>query len=379
MDFSGGVNCSELNLTNKSCFELSKRDFESLIWIKASLAVVAGVGCCLTVGMIVFFKAYKMFVHRIALYLNAAALVASVTFVLEIAPVEDVCGYVAVKPGNEDFCKATGFLSQYIAWVILAFISWITLHLFMLAVLQHNYKSRRCEVGSVIACLLIPLAISIVPFIDFKNGTLYGQAGVWCWIKTTTQDCHSLKDGVIEQFTLYYGPFVLFATLNFLAMLVIVIIFYRGTRKGSTASYSLQEKYKEALKEALPLLFYPIFFTAIFGLAFAIRVYYEASKNSSFPLWVVYSIAIQSLPFFIPWAFLLHPDTLKRLKCSQLKKAAMEWKHRPQHNTHTHFVVSREDVCLHDSSSDEVEPLIIQGCERSTLSYQSFLAISKSS
>ena len=130
MDFSGGVNCSELNLTNKSYFELSKSDFEDLISIKASLAVLEGVGCCLTVGMIAFFKAYKMFVHRISLYLNVAALVASVTFALEIAPVEDVCGYVAVKPGNENFCKAAGFFAQYFVWVIVAFINWITLHLF---------------------------------------------------------------------------------------------------------------------------------------------------------------------------------------------------------------------------------------------------------
>ena len=374
MDFSGGVNCSELNLTNKSCFELSKRDFHSLIWVKASLAVLAGVGCCLTVGMIVFFKAYKMLVHRIALYLNVAALVTSMTIALEIAPMENVCGYVDIKPGNDNFCEAIGFLAQYFGLVILAFISWITVHLFMLGVLQRHYKSRHCEVGSVIACLLIPLVFSIVPFM---NGTLYGQTGVWCWIKSTTQDCHTLKEGVIEQFILYYGPFVLFATLNFLAMLVLVITFYRGTRKDR-ASYSLQKKYKEALKEALPLLFYPILFTAIFSLAFVNRVYYTATKNSSFPHWVVYSIAIESLPLFIPWAFLLHSDTLKRFKCSQLKKAAMEWKHRPQHNTHTHFVVSREDVCPHDSSS-EVEKLIIRGSEESTFGYQSFLVNSKTS
>ena len=375
MDLSGGVNCSELNLTNQSCFKLSTGDFHSLIWVKASLAVLAGVGCCLTVGMIVFFKAYKVFVHRIALYLNVAALLTAVIFALEIAPVEDVCGYVDVK--NEHFCEAIGFFAQYFSWVILDFICWITVHLFMLGVLQRHYKSRRYEVGSVIACLLVPLAFSIVPFIDFKNDTLYGQAGVWCWIKTTTQDCHSLKEGVIEQFTLFFGPFMLFATLNFLAMLVTVVIFYRGTRKASR-SYNLQEQYKVALKDALPLLFYPILFNIIFSLAFANRVYYAASKNSSFPLWVVHAIAIESLPLFIPWAFLLHPYTLKRLKCSQLKKAAMEWKHRPQHNTRTHFVVSREDVCPHDSST-EVEQLIIRGSEESTPDYQTFLVISTSS
>ena len=377
MDFSGGVNCSELTFTNKSCFELSKHDFESLIWVKVSLAVVAVVGCCLTMGMILFFKAHKMFVHRIALYLNVTALVASVTFALEIAPVEDVCGYVAVKPGNENFCEAIGFLAQYFVWLILTFINWITLHLFMLVVLRRQYKSRHYEVGSVIACLLIPLTFSIVPFIDFKNGTLYGQAGVWCWIKTTTEDCHSLKDGVIEQFTLFFGPFTFFATLNFLAMLIIVITLYRGTRKVSRASYSLQHQYKEVLKEALPLVFYPIFFNVIFGLAIANRVYYAASKTSSFPLWVLHAIANESLPLFIPGAFLLHPYTLKKMKCSQLKKAVMEWKNQPQHNTHTHFVVSREDVCAHDNSS-EVEQLVIEGCEK-TFGYRSFLAIPKSS
>ena len=53
-----------------------------------------------------------------------------------------------------------------------------------------------------IASLLVPLPIACVPFITHT----YGLAGAWCWIKATDADCSKSEAGVIEQFTLWYGP-----------------------------------------------------------------------------------------------------------------------------------------------------------------------------
>jgi len=62
---------------------------------------------------------------------------------------------------------------------------------------------------------------------------MYGLAGAWCWITVTGESCQPYKEGLIEQFTLWYGPLMLIVLLNFLAMVVMIIILYRGTRETS--------------------------------------------------------------------------------------------------------------------------------------------------
>lgn len=372
-DAQNGTSCSDFS--NRTCFRFSRSDFEAVIGTKTGVSGLAGIACCVAIFLIIFLKAHKHFVHRLTLYLAIAALIYSIIFALQILPVEDKCGYVVVR--NECLCTALAFLVEYAAWVMLFFMCWITLHLFILAVFKRNYKSRKYEVTGVIASHTAPLLFSIIPFINFKNGTMYGLAGAWCWIRVTDENCHPYEEGTIEQFTLWYGPLIFLVATSFLAMLIMIIILYRGTRGGPntlTASYQLQNQYREALKEAMPLLFYPIFFNIICCLAFANRVYYATTKKASFPLWVAHAIADPCLPLFIPVAFLFHPYTLKRLRCGQLRKAADKWwKERSQHS-HTHFVVSREDTCSSEEEEEE-QQLIIKGSEEPTSGYQSFMDI----
>ena len=226
-----GMNCSELNITNKTCFKFSRHEFTSLFWTRIGVATLATIVCLLAILIIALFKAYKNLVHRFSLYLIISALANSISFPLQSAPVGNVCGYAVVR--NEKLCKAAAFLTEYSIWTMQLFMCWITLYVFILAVFKRKYSSRKCEVGLLILCLTVPLLVSIVPFIDFQNGTMYGLAGPWCWIKLTDENCHEYEEGVIEQFALFYGPLILVLTLNFIAMLVVIIVLYRGTRKES--------------------------------------------------------------------------------------------------------------------------------------------------
>ena len=70
-----------------------------------------------------------------------------------------------------------GFLDVYSSCVILLLICWLTIHMFVLAVFKCNHKSRKLEVGGVIISLIIPIAISTIPFNDLENGIMYGLAG----------------------------------------------------------------------------------------------------------------------------------------------------------------------------------------------------------
>ena len=258
--------------------------------------------------------------------------------------------------------RSFGFFTQYLSSMTMVFVCWITVHMFLLAALKCTYKSLKYEVGGVITCFMIPLVISIVPFIDLGNGTMYGLAGAWCWIKSTDKYCHKYKEAAIEQFTLGYGPLVFSTTLNFATMLIVIILLCRGARGAQ-----VQEKYKEALKEAMPLLLYPICFDVIVCMAFVNRVHYTVTRETTFGLWVAHAVAAPCLYLFVPLAFLLHPHTLKKLNCRDLRIAANVWRHRSE-NSYTHFIVSREDT-----RDSEEQRLIVRGTQRAVSEIQSYL------
>ena len=176
---------------------------------------------------------------------------------------------------------------------------------------------------------------------------MYGLVGPWCWIKLNDENCNEYNEGVIEQFVLSYGPSILVFTLNFLAMLVVIIVLYRGARKRSGR---LQNQYKEARKEAMPLLIYPVIYNILFSLGFISTFYYAIAKKTNFSLWETQAIAYPLLSLVIPLAFILHPRTLKILK-----KSGKKWRPKSEHSL-THFVVSRDDI-----GDTTMERLVIVG------------------
>ena len=359
------ANCSQFNLTNKKCFSFSSKDFGAIFGTKVGVAGLAVLACCVAIFLIFISKAYKRFVHRLTLYLTIAALVYSVVFILQIMPVESSCGFVVVR--NEQLCMAAGFLVLYGGWAMLLLICWITLHLFILAVFKQNYKSCKYEVGGLIICHVCPLLWCAVPFINFEHGVMYGLAGAWCWIRVTGNNCQPYGEGVVEQFTLWYGPLIFIVLLIFLVIAIMIIALYRGTRESGavlSTTYQLQSQYREALKETMPLLFYPIIYNILCCLAFANRVYYAATDKTSFPLWIIHAVVDPCLPLVIPIAFLFHPYTLKKLKTAATKRLTKD-----SLASSTFFVVSEEDVC----KDGEDKKLIVSQSDTTTSGYQSIL------
>ena len=362
MELLAETNCSQLDFTNKTCFKLDKYYFDLVFWVKSSMCILTVLVCCLSILLIFVYKAYQRFVYRFVLYITIPALVDAIAITLESAPLKNECGYIFVT--DEILCVASGFLDQYSSWVIFLLISWITTHMFVLAVFNKNYKSRKCEAGAVLICYFVPVIISIIPFINFKNDIMYGLSGVWCWIKVADNNCKKYKEGTIEQFTLWYGPIMLITAINFIVMIVVILVLTTRTR-----SHQLQKIYKAALKETFPLLLYPIIFGAIYGLGVINRIVQAITNRNTSGLIVVHAFAASSICLFIPLAFLLHPYTLKKLTCLDFRKVANQWKHHSL-RSHTHFVVSKHNTC--DASDHNT--LIIGGSENAA-TYNSFLNI----
>ena len=80
--------------------------------------------------------AYQRFVYRFVLYITIPALVEIIAITLESVPLKNECGYIFVT--DEVLCVASGFLAQYSSWAIFLLISWITVHMFILAVFNKN-------------------------------------------------------------------------------------------------------------------------------------------------------------------------------------------------------------------------------------------------
>ena len=361
---------NQSEFVNKTCFKFSEHNYNTVLWGNNSVAILAVVACCITIVIIGFQKAYKVFVHRLALYLTIPSLVLSCLFLIRVVATEQKCGYLVVKDNNYSLCAAMGFLVEYLQLVLIAFLFWVTFHIFTLAVFKrHFYKSWKNEVACVVIAIVVPFPISIVPFIPFTgNGIMYGLAVPWCWIKAADENCNTLSEGFGEQLALFYAPLALLILFNFMVMVAAIFTLCRGTKENT--DLQLQSQHKKALKETWPLLLYPIFFNIIFALTIGPRVYYNITQNDTLALWVIHTAALPCLFLFIPLAFILHPNTLKKLKCHQLKVAANQWRHHSL-RSHTHFIVSNEN-----SDSDD-DPLILKGNLQEPGAYDTFLDLGK--
>lgn len=328
--------------TNVSCSELSEQQLKSLAIIKGSLAIFSCIPCLVVVLIIVLLKSYHYFVHRLALYLTSAAIFYSITTALQMIP-GDLFGI-----HNHQFCEAVGFLSEYGSWVLLLYIYWVVIHLFLLSVF--HLSTRKAEVLFVIFPVIFPLLFVWVPFIH----GLYGQAGGWCWIVTANDDCTKIRAGQIEQFVLWYGPMFVASVGSIIVTLTTVVVLCRGAMgprdESDMSQFTLQAQHKKALKEALPLLAYSVLFSLFDWVAISSRVYYAVTDNVNYPLWLVHAIGDACRGLFIPFAFLLHPYVVRKLR-----EAVGKWRKRSadMYST-TFFVVSKEHT-------DETERLIVRG------------------
>jgi hypothetical protein len=98
------------------CEYLTVGEAKKLVIISYVLAIVASIACVATILIIITLKAYRQYVHRLALYLAFVSLLLAVIQGLEVVPV-DTGGAkhstISLKDGWDDACIAFGFMVQY--------------------------------------------------------------------------------------------------------------------------------------------------------------------------------------------------------------------------------------------------------------------------
>ena len=267
---------------------------------------MGGVGlvtCILTITLVLCMKLYKHFIYRLAMYKVISSMLVNFFDVFFTSYL--LTGHVTF---HHVLCSVTGFLVMYCFWINLLFTVVIVFHFFSLAVCLKNFK--RLEVLYVLFAVLLPLLFMWIPFIDDN----YGPNGALCWIKDTTEsDCSPYKEGIIEQYTLWYGPSYFILLVSIVAgVVVIATLFWRGycreRKSEEEALLNNHKKQRKALVELIPLLFYPAIFLFFNLFAIAHRIVNaipDVSAKTNYNMALTHSIVMTSWGILSSLALLL--------------------------------------------------------------------------
>lgn len=297
-----------------NCSQLSVSDYIIASSLRATAAGLSFFSSLATLTVIVIFKKYHFMSQRIILYLCIAVGLSSLARTINIAP-------RTYNPDNEQvadvFCSIAGFLDQYTFCSVIFAVTSITIDVFIVAVF--DLKTKYLEPVYFIAIFFLPLAFNWVPFIN----SAYGDAGAWCWIRAE-KDCSTFLFGVVLQFTLLYIPILLIMLLLFLLLLVTLCILYIHRYKYDDR-FDVNRFHNRRMirKEIKQLIWYPIIFIAI-NIIPAIHRLYAVNRQDD-PVLLCISAFIAPLQgVFITLAFVLDPETRKRLTWIQIKGAIIE-------------------------------------------------------
>ena len=292
-------------------------------------ALISLTACVAVIVIFCWQRMLNRFIHRLIIYLLVYSIFISAAVALRLTG--SIKTFVTSEPYGP-FCVITGFLTQYSIWTIVLSQTVIVAHIGCLVVLVevrcirplgHHYLgitsafesegSRnakryavRLELVYALAPALIPLLFVWVPFITDD----YGPTGLWCWIRRIDEEsCELVVSGVIEQYTLWYGPLTVITLINTTVIIITIVTIckkvYHFKKSGETPT-----GYKNTLKQVLPILAYPIIFQILSWFALANRVSGLLSSSVFHPLLIIHSIgspswgllaAIASLIYFAVW------------------------------------------------------------------------------
>ena len=300
----------------------SMNQSDNLLIGLGTTGMVSVLTCSIAVIMVMLLRLYKKFVYRLALYQVLAALFVSLALSLNLFALH----YDSKSQHYESACEAVGFLTLYSSWVKLMFTACLTFHLFCLAVFFKNFY--KLEITYVLISVFLPLLYVWIPFIKHT----FGMSGAWCGIRGRKDDGAKYKLGLIEQFTLWYVPFFLVALID--ALVIIVIFGVLAVRAFEERRHhfnhicnherllpQIRDPKKEAFKQFLPLLIYPLLFPVLSLSAMVDRVYDVFAKSPSYPLAMIQAVFGLSGELFTGLALILHLCLLK--EWSKKKRVAV--------------------------------------------------------
>ena len=269
--------------------------------LHSTSAAISFLASLLVVGIILLLKKHKFFVQRLILYLSVAAVLYS------LAAAQAKTNYFPNHP-NDEYCKWIAFACQYTQWSLLLAICVVTIDI--LIRLFARRSTTKLEIPYLLFIFLVPATFNWLPF-KYK---LYGKSGAWCWIKTVdeTNNCSIIHDGIILQFSIWYGPLFALLMVTVLAYIAIIIRLKLEDRKLKIYNHGNRNQLQllqNMRKEVWTIFWFPLVYMMLNLFPLANRLIYAIKGHDYFILWVLHAIISPLQGGFIALVYTLDPET----------------------------------------------------------------------
>lgn len=204
----------------KNCSNFTDKDITAIALARGTTAAV----CCVTSFIaLVILALVNCSHHRVCETVLKRLLVG---YLASIVPFQLVLALHLIHyfhPEQENFCKADGFLNQYLESVQFLFTLEINLVLFLKvceatkswkchdkyrATVTCDWNAKKIEACLFALVFCLPLLFDWIPF---ATGS-YGPFGPWCWIRRLENDCSNA--GILERMLLQSIPLLTIGPLT---------------------------------------------------------------------------------------------------------------------------------------------------------------------
>ena len=314
--------CEERNMpiyNNQSddifCNLSIKYDLLPALIIYISSGTLCGIVCVIVVVLMTFFRMFKLLTHRLILYMLVSALFYCVAVIVTISGL-----WQNYWKGEYDkWCEVEGFFIEYSLWVMFLSILIVTLHLANLVLFDKCYESiAKLEPFYFFFPWIFPAVVAWIPFVHHN----YGLSGPWCWIRLYNNDCSLNEEGLIEVYVLWYGDFILGLILNNIGLTIVSILLCKRACQNTTSM-----NYRKALKQASPLIAYPIVRQFLSAFSITNRIY-TGITGGHFTRWMYFTQAALSPSWglFAGLFTLGYLVMLKKFSKESIKRTLKEWR-----------------------------------------------------
>ena len=355
-----------LDSNDMFCNHSIKYELRPLLIVFSSTGFINAVVTLIAIAAMIFCRFHKQLTHRLIINM----LVSVFVFCIVVAAQLMGLWHNYWKGEHLGECVAGGFFLEYSVWVMLLSTLMMTVHLTSMVMFPLYYqkvaklqpvltntvmfplyykKVAKLQPVYFVFPWILPLLIVWIPFINNN----YGVAGAWCWIRLYNEDCSPNEEGLIETVGLWYGELIIGLILNNIGLLVIAITLC----KRSCSTNEMSSGYRKALKQALPLIIYPITFQLISVFAIADRMY-QLTHHGHHDRWLFYAHAISGSFWgtFAPILTLIYLMTLHKVIRENLKKYNWYFGRRTWQNGDTINFRNRHKNRLLDTSEDNITP-----------------------
>ena len=323
---------SNETISSDHCLKFSKSIADVILYLKVILGSSGVLLSLCPVVLIGLSRIYKQFVYRLVLYLMAVNIAQALCQVIELIPVEVIQDEerMTIRNGTgwKEVCAVLGYLDIVTAWMGNFIIIWIMLYMLTLSWQLHRLQSKRQatpppnnnsharEKIGVLLLVFSPFLFSWIPFVMH----MYGISGLWCFIKTASDNGCNDRDfqhlSLTLMMVMFYGPLMGILIFGLVCMVAIIVLLRRSSRDLHGA---LRQRYRSSMKEIGLVLIYPIVYCLFCFFLLVNRIYSTTHTNSNdypqnYPLWVIHAVADPGRILIPALAFLLHPQMWKNVR-----------------------------------------------------------------